>query len=383
MKVLNKIKWIWALTLVLLLTNCNDTARSQNTDRTPVKTKKIQIALLLDTSNSMDGLIEQTKSQLWTIVNELSKAKCDNTYAELQIALYEYGNDNLPSSEGFIRMVTPLTSDLDEISKDLFSLTTNGGDEFCGNVIQTALRQLDWSRSSGDLQLIYIAGNEPFTQGPVNYRTTCSQAKEKNVIVNTIFCGDFETGISTSWKHGADLTGGSYASIEQNRKTVYIESPYDRKIAELNSLLNDTYIPYGSYGYEKKQNQAVQDENAMQYGSVNYVKRAVSKSSKAYNNKSWDLVDAAKDKDFSITEIEEESLPAEMQSMNQAERQKYIEEKTKKREKITQEIHELNKKRAEYVAEKSKANSNDNSLDKAIITSLRKQAASKNFVIED
>ena len=28
--------------------------------------KKIKIALLLDTSGSMDGLIEQAKSQLWT-----------------------------------------------------------------------------------------------------------------------------------------------------------------------------------------------------------------------------------------------------------------------------------------------------------------------------
>ena len=81
---------------------------------------KIQLALLLDTSNSMDGLIDQAKSQLWNIVNELARAKCGIDRPELQIALYEYGNDNLPYSEGHIRMVTPLTSDLDEISKDLF-----------------------------------------------------------------------------------------------------------------------------------------------------------------------------------------------------------------------------------------------------------------------
>ena len=30
----------------------------------------IQLAILLDTSNSMDGLINQAKSELWTIVNE-------------------------------------------------------------------------------------------------------------------------------------------------------------------------------------------------------------------------------------------------------------------------------------------------------------------------
>jgi len=79
-------------------------------------TKKIKLALLLDTSNSMDGLINQAKSQLWTIVNELAAAKCDEAKPEVQIALYEYGNDRLPASEGYIRLVTPLTNDLDKIS---------------------------------------------------------------------------------------------------------------------------------------------------------------------------------------------------------------------------------------------------------------------------
>ena len=42
----------------------------------PKKDNTVQIALLLDTSNSMDGLINQAKSQLWDIVNEFSLAKC-------------------------------------------------------------------------------------------------------------------------------------------------------------------------------------------------------------------------------------------------------------------------------------------------------------------
>ncbi len=70
--------------------------------------KKIKIALLLDTSGSMQGLIDQAKSELWSLVNELSKAECNGEKPELQIALYEYGKSSLPASEGYIRMVTPL-----------------------------------------------------------------------------------------------------------------------------------------------------------------------------------------------------------------------------------------------------------------------------------
>jgi len=37
------------------------------TSKTDPDTKNIQVALLLDTSNSMDGLIDQAKAQLWEI----------------------------------------------------------------------------------------------------------------------------------------------------------------------------------------------------------------------------------------------------------------------------------------------------------------------------
>lgn len=374
------------VTLTILLSvfiQCTDQARSQQPAPTnPDGKRKIQIALLLDTSNSMDGLIDQAKSQLWNIVNELADARCGSERPVLQIALYEYGNDNLPSSEGYIRLVTPLTSDLDEISKDLFELRTNGGNEFCGEVISAALKQLDWSKTANDLQLIYIAGNEPFTQGRVGYKSACADACEKHVIVNTIHCGDFNEGINTSWKHGADLTGGCYASIEQNRRTVYIESPYDHRIAELNRLLNSTYIPYGSKGYEKKEMQSKQDDNAMQYGSVNYVKRAVSKSSAAYDNRSWDLVDASKEKDFDINEVPASELPKELQDMESAERQTYIVQKSKEREEIQTEIQKLNKQRDEFVAENQPAGEDNSMLDQAILTALKNQAKERNFIIE-
>ncbi len=94
---------------------------------TQVKAKKvIRIALLLDTSSSMDGLIEQAKSQLWKLVNQLSFSRYGATKPELELALYEYGNDGISSRKDWIRMVTPFTNDLDLVSEKLFALKTNG-----------------------------------------------------------------------------------------------------------------------------------------------------------------------------------------------------------------------------------------------------------------
>ncbi len=346
-------------------------------NRASSPTKKIKIALLLDTSNSMDGLIDQARAQLWTIVEELAKAKCDGGKPQVQIALYEYGNDRLPASEGYIRMVTPLTDDLDKLSADLYSLTTQGGNEFCGYAIQTACRELDWSADGDDFQAIFIAGNEPFTQGNVSYKEACALARSKHIVVNTIHCGGHDEGIATSWKAGADLTGGNYMSIEQDRKTVFVPSPYDPRIAELNTRLNATYLAYGTRGKEKKANQEMQDNNAGRYGQENTVKRALSKSTHIYKNSTWDLVDAAAEKEFDVEKIKAEDLPEPMKNMDKSQKTQYIAAKKAERDQIKAEIGRLNAQREAYIAKQQQGAGDDKTLDKAMLQSIRKQAATK------
>jgi hypothetical protein len=348
------------------------------TEEKPGEEQSIMLALLLDTSNSMDGLIEQAKSQLWKIVNELAGAKCkDGKRPSIKIALYEYGNDGLPSTEGYVRQVSGLTSDLDLISEKLFSLTTNGGSEYCGYVIRTSLKQLDWSESKADLKMIFIAGNEPFTQGPIPYQLACELAKEKDVVVNSIYCGPFNEGVETSWKRGADLTGGTFMSIEQDRRTVFIPSPYDERIDALNDQLNNTYIYYGKSGAYKKQQQALQDSNAESYGRSNKVERAVSKSSHAYTNSSWDLVDAAKSDDKVVGETSAEYLPKEMQSMSVEQRKAYVKQKSAERERIQKEIQVLSEKRKVFLADKSAASASESSLDGSMIKAIKDKAKTK------
>lgn len=339
----------------------------------------VKIALLLDTSNSMDGLINQAKAQLWDIINEFSYARCGNdSRPEIQIALYEYGNDNLSSREGYIRQVLGFSSDLDAISERLFSLTTNGGEEFCGTVINTSLNQLNWGKNADDLKLIFIAGNEPFNQGQLDYRDATAQAKEKDVVVNTIFCGNFEQGISTNWKDGAVRTGGDYMAIDHNQELVYVETPFDDAIIILNKKLNNTYIGYGSQGQSKITMQREQDSNAEVLNDEVAVKRAVSKSSRMYNNSTWDLVDAVEENEAVLEKMEtSESLPKELKGKTKEELKKYIAEKKEEREKIQNEIKELNAKREAFIAKSQTENTGD--LENAMLSAIKKQASRKNY----
>ena len=343
-----------------------------------ISKQRVRIALLLDTSNSMDGLINQAKAQLWDIVNEFTYARCgDHERPRLEIALYQYGNDNLSAREGYIQQVIGFSSDLDEISERLFSLNTNGGEEYCGQVIHTSLRQLNWGSNPDDLKMIFIAGNEPFTQGKLDYRDAASQAKEKDVVVNTIFCGDYHQGIQTQWKKGALLTGGEYMAIDHNKHIVQIATPYDDIIIQLNARLNKTYIAYGARGAYKSASQLAQDDNAMEMEEAVAVKRAVSKSSRLYNNSSWDLVDASRERDFDLGKVDKKALPPALQQKSEAQLEAFIKEKKKERSDIQKKIQALNSKREVYIAEQQDEQIGE--LENAMLNAIKKQASKKNF----
>lgn len=365
--------------ITLLLLGFSLTAYANNTD--PIKKKKqtIKVALLLDTSNSMDGLINQAKAQLWEIVNELSYAKYGIQKPDMEIALYEYGNDRLESSDGFIRQVLSFSSDLDEISEKLFSLTTNGGQEYCGQVIASSLKGLKWGKNKSDLRLVFIAGNEPFTQGKINYKEAISDAKKKDIIINTIYCGNYNQGISGMWQDGANLGGGDYMTINQNKKIVHIVTPYDSDIIILNKKLNGTYIYFGSYGKQKYAVQAVQDENAMKLDKAVAVKRSVSKSNRLYSNSSWDLIDKSEKENVDYSKIERKQLPKKLQKMSDKELKQYVEKQRKIRSKIKKEINELNKKRRAYVAKKQQESMKKNELESVLIKAIKRQAMKKNY----
>lgn len=342
----------------------------------------VQMAILLDTSGSMEGLIEQAKTQLWKIVNEMALAKRNGTGPRLEVALYEYGKDSIPKSEGYLRMIVPLSRDLDRISEELFKLRTNGGSEYCGKVIQSAADELNWSKNNKEFKVIFIAGNEPFTQGEVDYKTACRAAISKGIIVNTIFCGNYETGIRTFWKDGADLADGKYMNIDQNRKVVHIPAPQDQEIIALGKELNKTYVAYGSGGAAKKERQKMQDKNALSMSEEAMVQRAAAKSTKQYSNVGWDLVDAEKEGKIKIEDMKEEDLPEEMKKMSKKERKEYIEKLKQKRTELQKKIQQLKKVRDKYVTEKRKEMAGDKTLDAAMINAIREQAKKKNFKFE-
>lgn len=342
----------------------------------------VQVALLLDTSNSMDGLIDQARSQLWRVVNDLSHAQRAGRGAQLQVALYEYGNNRLAATSGYVRQVLPFTTDLDRVSEALFALTTNGGEEYCGTVIQSALDDLRWSRSPSDLKVVFIAGNEPFSQGPVDFRAVSRRARDRGVVVNTIHCGSAAEGAATGWQEGARIASGAFSAIDQNRVVEYVDAPQDAEIARLGVELNKTYLPYGVAGSSGLSRQQKQDENATQAGKGSETSRAVAKAGRLYSNSSWDLVDAVRLREVDLAAVKAEELPEPLQKLSAEQRKAYVDASSRERQKLQAQIGVLNAARERHLAEQGKKSPAAESLDAVMAKTLRAQAAIKGMEIQ-
>jgi hypothetical protein len=345
----------------------------------------VQVALLLDTSNSMDGLIGQAKSQLWRVVNELAAARRGGRPVRLQVALYEYGNSRLSATTGYVRRVLAFTDDLDLVSEHLFALTTSGGEEYCGTVIQHALDELAWSPSPGDYKVAFIAGNEPFSQGPVDYRAVSQRATRQGVVVNTIHCGPREVGLATGWAEGARIAYGEFSAIDQDRAVAHVAAPQDDELARLSGLLNDTYLPYGSAGASGLARQRTQDQNASQAGKGSVTERAATKAGRLYSNAGWDLVDAVRQQQVDLARVPAEDLPEPMRNLAPEARKAYVDGRAAERARLQARVGELSAARERHVAvERARlAGAGAETLDVAMARSLRAQAKAKGLELDE
>ncbi len=348
---------------------------------------KIQVAILLDVSGSMDGLIDQAKTQLWNMVSTMGKAKCGNAITpKLEIALYEYGRTTNNAKQGYVKKINDFMSDLDSLSQNLFSLKTNGGNEYCGHVIYSSLNELQWDTSVESYKVIFIAGNEDFLQGDIQYTKACVSAKQKGVIVNTIYCGDKMQGVSEHWNLAGACGNGSYTNINQNAREQEIPTPYDSVLYVLNDKLNNTYISYGAMGSSKKAKQVQMDyANTTVSKSAGLKRMSVKGKKDLYKNTEWDLVDAQAENAKIVDELDVKTLPDSLKNKTRVEIKAIVTQKTKERNQIQSAIANASIDREKFItAEKLKlAGSNkEATLETEVEKIIKEQAARFKITIQ-
>lgn len=341
----------------------------------------VQIALLLDTSSSMDGLINQARSHLWKMVDDVGKitrvVDGKTRGVKIEIALYQYGNDTLSKESGYIQQVMPFTSDLDSVSEKLGALFTNGGSEYAGQAIQTAVTTLPWTNDQQALRFVFVAGNEEFNQGPVDPSTAMALAAKKDITVQLIHCGSADE----TWSAAAKLAQSDLMNIDQDKVDVHIPAPQDAEILSLGQQLNSTYIAYGAGGQAALARQSAADASSAKIGAKVALERQQLKAKKAYKNDRWDVIDAVETDANWLAKQKDENLPAEMRGKTIEEKNQIVAAKAAERDAIKKKIAKLEAERDAFItAEKAKSGTTDApSLETEMMKTTKKAAAKKGY----
>ncbi len=359
----------------------------------PQLSKPVDLVICLDCSGSMNGLLDSARLKMWDVVNELAKIKPTPV---LRVAVYSYGGNggDYTAASGYIRKEIDLTTDLDAVYEKLTALKISGSTEYATTVSKRAIDDQKWSDDKGALKLVFVCGNEEADQDKsVSYADLGKLAKAKGVIVNAIYCGSNTDGIAPGWQSLAELGGGKFANIDQNKASQQvIATPFDKDLAELSGKLNTTYVAYGKEGDKKKENQAVQDTNAAKAapgagGVANAASRAEAKGGGQYRNDAWDLLDRMKnDPKFDIKTLKDDELCDEMKKLKPEEREGYLKKKAEERAEIQKKIADLSTKRVKHIDEERKKDpksTGEKALDDALKATIRTQAKDKGFEVEE
>jgi len=350
---------------------------------TACERRPIDLVICLDTSGSMEALIDSARARLWDIVTSLSSAR---PMPELRVGLLTYGSPSRSTAaHGWVVRQTDLSSDLDSVYAKMMRFSTDGGDEFVGWALHDALTYMNWSHDPRALKLVFVAGNESADQAKdvFDFRREAALARQRGIFVNAIYAGNRDVGVQERWAEVASCGGGSYTAIDMQCGTVQIETPQDKILIELNMKLNATYVPYGAEGHVGAARQAEQDLSAAGVGPASAASRVAAKGSALYQNTGWDLVDAVARGDKKVEEMKEAELPAPMQALPPSERAQFLKRKQSERAVLQKQIAEVSSERERILKDaRVRASGGKVALDDDMVGAIREQAKQQGFRFE-
>jgi hypothetical protein len=335
----------------------------------------IDLVVCLDTSGSMEGLIDQARNQLWKLVGDLSRLEPE---PDLRVALLTYGSPG-DADVGHVVLRVGLTTDLDLLYEQLFALRTSGGAEYVGRVVATALDDLTWARG-GAMRTIFVAGNESADQDrEVPFREALARAAEHGIVVNAVYCGGPDDAHAAGWREVARLGKGRFSHIDHDGAPVTIATPFDEELGALSTRLNATYLFHGRDGDGRSARQAAQDHNAAGAGLAVAAERAQAKASGLYRPDA-DLVSGFAEGTIRLADLEGDRLPEVLRPLDEAGRRAHLERLAQERAEIQAHVRELGRKREAYLREAQPEGSEaSRALGAALWEGLRAQATAAGF----
>ncbi len=332
---------------------------------------RIQLCLLLDVSGSMKGLLLQAQGQIWKTVSYLSQFHKDGYYPPVEVAVISFGHEGYADS-GHIRLACPFTTDIDTLAEALFLMETGGGNEYCGHALQTAMDSLAWQEADEGFKALFIAGNERFDQGSVDFRVACRRADSLQLRLNAFYCGDLEEGADFFWKEAAELGNGGFVTINQDLDIAEMKTPYDNKIATLYQSYRSTFSlgqekDPANYGFQHRED-----------GTINPIYRDMVLYKVLHEKKRHDLVEEFEKQNWDLKKIKPELIPEGLKPLSPQELGRYLLRKSQERA-VTREALQLYSKKVEEYLAVIQAGQEEKTLDLVVREMAAQQLVEKGY----
>lgn len=331
-----------------------------------------EVVFVLDTTGSMTGLIEGAKQKIWSIAGGIIQ----KTGGKVRIGLIPYRD----RGDAYVTRIFPLTNNLDQVYSDLQGFQAVGGGDMPESVNQAlyeAVSNIQWSDSKRVMRTIFLVGDCPphmDYKDDVKYPESCAVAVVKNIVVNTVQCGN-QPNTEPIWRDIAKLTNGGYSQIGQSGNMRMVKTPFDDEIQKVNIEVSKTVLPYGSISVQASFKRLVSDN----IGASSYV--AASRNAvKAEGMKCSKLAAPVAGQDLTaepslLGKLSVDDLPEVMQKLSPEERQAKLDAAVNRRKELNAQLLDLNHKRMEWLrksAETAKPGS-DSSFDAEVLKSIENQ----------
>ncbi|MEE9321632.1 MAG: vWA domain-containing protein [Granulosicoccus sp.] len=347
----------------------------------------IDVVFVLDTTGSMEGLIDTAKEKIWSIANTMTSAQ---QAPDIRIGLVAYRD----RGEDYVTQVVDLSDDIDSVYATLMDFEAEGGGDSPESVNQAlldAINKMSWSQNRQAYQTVFLVGDaEPHMDYPNDtlFPEILAQAKRKNIIVNAIQCGN-ETATTKYWQQIASIGGGRYFLVEQAGGAIAVVTPFDEAIANLSVKLDDTRLYYGSTEDKARMHDKVVATEKLHRESsiISRARRGVFNSTASGKKNQLgdnELVEAVISGSVSLEELEQDDLPKPLQAMKPEEQREEIASIAKQRKELENQIADLASERNLYLKEKVETDGDTtNSLDQQLYDTVREQAAKTGLEYKD
>ena len=340
---------------------------------------RLEMVFVIDTTGSMNGLLEAAKQRIWGIVNGVMR----DQHTKVRIGLVAYRD----RGDTYVTQVLPLTEDLDKVYMTLMDYEAAGGGDAPEDVrsaLADGVFKAGWSPASAGLsQIVFLVGDAPphddYSDVP-DTLTTASDAVQKHLIVNAIQCG-FSGETKRAFQAIADRGNGQYFAIGANGGLQVIKSPYDEQLGDLATKLGATIVPYGfGAGIEGDARRAevamlADTAEARVAATASSVAKAERAYNKVVNSEAYvgDLLQKIENGSLSLDAVDPTQLPENLRSMSPSERQAEIQRRLEVRRDLRHQILVLSKQRDSYIETQRQRLASDNGFDEVVAKALKEQ----------